>query len=188
MAGMPEQTELTPLRARFLLRDGRELSCQVSDLSSRGALFHCAEPVAAGAPLVAYIEDVGRVEGIAGEATVNGFAVHFTLTGLKLARIEQNLRWLGLKQQGLASEERRNTRFNPDSGAVRLVLGGEELSCEVLDISLSGAAIRSPVRPELGSCVELGKTRGRVIRHMANGFAIEFLTPLEQVDLQRGLR
>ena len=137
---------------------------------------------------MAYIEGFGRVEGVAGEAIDNGFSVHFTLTGPKRARLEQNLRWLSLKQRGLASEERRNTRFNPDTGAARLTLGGEEHPCEVLDISLSGAAIRSHFRPELGSCVLLGKTRGRVIRHMANGFAVEFLAPLEQADLQHSLR
>lgn len=177
-------TALPPLPGRFLLRDGREFSCEVVDPGISGALFRCTEPVSSGAPLIAYVEGLSRVEGIAGEAAEGGFQVHFALKGPRLARLTQSLDWLRLRQLGLASEERRGTRFQPGTGVARVTFGGgEDHACEVLDISLSGAAIRCGVRPEPGSCVWLGKTRGRVIRHMADGFAIEFLAPLEQGEL-----
>ncbi len=177
-------TALPPLPARFLLRDGREFSCEVVDPGISGARFRCREAVSSGAHLIAYIEGLGRLEGIAGEAVEGGFQVHFALKGARLARLMQGLDWLRLRQLGLASEERQDTRFQPGNGVARVTFGsGEDHACEVLDISLSGAAIRCGVRPEPGSCVWLGKTRGRVIRHMADGFAIEFLAPLQQGEL-----
>lgn len=186
---MTNAVELPPLPARFMLRDGRELSCHVTDVTGSGALFHCGEPVCEGASLIAYVEGLGRIEGVTGQATDGGFPVHFALTGARLARLEQNLRWLTLKQMGLASEERHGTRFQPGAGVAHVKLdGGTDHPCEVLDISLSGAAIRSEVRPELGSCVLLGRTRGRVIRHLADGFAMEFVAPLEQGALHHSLR
>jgi hypothetical protein len=53
----------------------------------------------------------------------------------------------------------------------------------VLDISLSGAALRTAVLPCLGTCVSLGKMRGRVVRYHECGIAIEFLKPLERTTL-----
>lgn len=177
-----------PLAARFMLADGQEFSCTVTNLHRGGALFLSAEPIPEGMSLIAYVEGLGRVEGKTGETVDGGFPVHFALTGPRLARLEQNLRWLSLRQQGLASEQRHGTRFAPHDGHARITLvSGEEHACEVMDISLSGAAIKCGVRPEPGSCVHLGKTRGRVIRHLADGFALEFIAPLESAELRHGL-
>jgi hypothetical protein len=46
----------------------------------------------------------------------------------------------------------------------------------VLDISLSGAAVRTKVRPSVGSMVHLGNMRARVVRHLEDGIALEFAT------------
>jgi hypothetical protein len=43
-------------------------------------------------------------------------------------------------------------------------------------LSLSGAAIECDVKPAIKSGVLLGPIRGRVVRHFADGFAIEFAT------------
>jgi hypothetical protein len=43
-------------------------------------------------------------------------------------------------------------------------------------MSLSGAAVAIPAAqlPAVGTLVTLGKTAGRVVRHIEDGFAIEF--------------
>lgn len=187
--GGTDETPLPPLAARFLLRDGREFSCLATHFTTSGAHFQCHVPIPEGSSLIAYVEGVGRVEGVTGEAADEGFPVHFSLKGPRLTRLEQNLHWLSLKQRGLASEERHGTRFQPGTGTARVTLGsGEEHGCEVLDMSLSGAAIRTDARPEVGSCVLLGRMRGRVVRHLADGFAIEFMAPLQQGELHHSLR
>jgi hypothetical protein len=44
----------------------------------------------------------------------------------------------------------------------------------VLDVSLSGAAVQARDKPAIGTPVTLGRTPGRVVRHLETGFAIEF--------------
>lgn len=54
---------------------------------------------------------------------------------------------------------------------------GTNVACRVIDLSQSGAAIgvSSELRPPIGVVVTVGKTQGRVVRHIEDGFAIEFM-------------
>jgi hypothetical protein len=66
----------------------------------------------------------------------------------------------------------------------RLILSnGTNIACRVIDMSLSGAAIAVPPAqlPPIGAAVTVGKTPGRVVRHIDDGFAIEF-TRLQHPD------
>ena len=48
-------------------------------------------------------------------------------------------------------------------------------------MSESGAGIATDQRPPIGALVTLGKVQGRVVRHLEDGFAIEF-TRLQHPD------
>jgi hypothetical protein len=60
---------------------------------------------------------------------------------------------------------------------------GNNVACRVIDLSQSGAAIAiaPELRPAVGVMVTLGKTQGRVVRHIDDGFALEF-TRLQHQD------
>jgi hypothetical protein len=49
------------------------------------------------------------------------------------------------------------------------------MTCRIIDMSLSGAAIAAENRPLLKSQVMLGKVLSRVVRNLEEGFAIEFV-------------
>ncbi len=51
---------------------------------------------------------------------------------------------------------------------------GDVHDCRVIDVSLSGASISSPLRPQIGTAVVLGRMRGHVVRHHGQGWAIQF--------------
>ncbi len=51
---------------------------------------------------------------------------------------------------------------------------GVTIPCRVMDVSLSGAAVATEVAVPIGSPVTLGRTQGRVVRHLEGGFAMEF--------------
>ena len=53
--------------------------------------------------------------------------------------------------------------------------GGRQIDCRVIDMSLSGAAVAAPHRPPIRAHVTLGRVQGRVVRHIDDGFALEFL-------------
>jgi hypothetical protein len=52
---------------------------------------------------------------------------------------------------------------------------GEHISCDVLDISLDGVSLRTRIRPPVGEIVNLGRTRGRVVRHHIDGIAVQYV-------------
>jgi len=69
----------------------------------------------------------------------------------------------------------RAKRVKIDRGTTQLMLGnGEAYPCRVLDLSLSGAALEIADRPAIGERVRVGRTDGRVVRHTAEGIAVEF--------------
>lgn len=174
--------------ARLLLPGGAERRCEVTAIDPDSALFLSEETVREGTPVVAYIEEIGRVDGSAGEPGLRGFWVNFNFADSRRPRFERHLRWLIRKERGQAAAERRHTRYEPRDTSARFCLpGGREQACEVIDISLSGAGLRSRVKPSIGSPVTLGRMKGRVVRHFEDGFAIEFLTPLERSDLDSAL-
>jgi hypothetical protein len=55
------------------------------------------------------------------------------------------------------------------------------VTCRVIDLSSSGAALKTDQRPDIGALVTIGKTTGRVVRHLEEGFAVEF-TRLQHPD------
>ncbi|MFO1132605.1 MAG: PilZ domain-containing protein [Hyphomicrobiales bacterium] len=174
--------------ARLLLAGGRELHCEVTAVDPDSALFLLSERPPEGTPLIAYIDEVGRVDGNVGEADDRGFWVNFSLTGGRQTRFARHLRWLIRRDRGQAAAERRHTRFEAAGKKVHFSLpGGREQPCELIDISLSGAGLRSPVRPSVGSPVAVGRMKARVVRHFEDGFAVEFLTPLDRSDLDSAL-
>jgi hypothetical protein len=173
---------------RFMLPDMTEHPCQVTNLSLDGATFITDKVALVGQQIVAYIDDIGRVEGISADAVAGGFRVLFSLAGARRERFASRLTWLANKN-AKTQEHRRHARYEPKDTSSNITLpDGRVYACEVIDISLSGAAVKVDVVPSLGTHVMLGKMRGRVVRYLPTGVAIEFLRALEQAQLQEQVR
>ena len=72
-------------------------------------------------------------------------------------------------------DQARHGRIVPRNPVGRLILpNGLNLTCRIIDVSKSGAGIATDQRPPIGALVTLGKVQGRVVRHLEDGFAIEF--------------
>ena len=82
------------LFGRFMLPDSSEHGCQVSDISIEGATFVAGVVPDKGQPLVAYLEQLGRVEAIAGDPIDGGFRVTFDQTGTRRERLATRVGWL----------------------------------------------------------------------------------------------
>ena len=92
------------------------------------------------------------------------------------------LTWLANRNILNLPEDRRHGRFVPKIAGARLIMpNGTNIGVRIIDLSLSGAGIATTQRPEVGSLVSLGKIPGRVVRHLEDGFAIEF-TRLQHPD------
>lgn len=177
------------LFGRFMLPDMSEHPCQVHTITIDGAIFITEQMVSSGQSIVAYLEEVGRIEATSSDLLEGGFRVTFSLTGARRDRLESRLRWLVEKQTGSGAEDRRHLRYEPKDARSQLTMpDGREYFCEVIDISLTGAAIKVDVMPSLGTQILLGKMRGRVVRYLENGVGIEFVKPLERTQLTEQVR
>ena len=168
---------------RFMLPDMSEHACQVVEVTPLGATFLTENIPQIGQTLVAYLEDIGRVEAISTVEVQGGFRVEFTLQGPRLERLQQRIAWLKNRDPD-DDTGRRHARFEPSEKQSQISLpDGRVYNCEVIDISVSGAAIKTEVVPSVGTYLMLGKMRGRVVRYIDQGVAIEFVKQLDRGQL-----
>src|SRR5580700_5958967 len=164
------------LLGRYMLPDRREFPCQVINMSPGGMAL--IAPVAGnpGERVIAYVDHVGRLEGIIARQFDNGFAMTIAATARKRDKLAAQLTWLANRGILGLPEDRHHGRITPRNPMARLILpNGVNLSCRVIDISQSGAAVKSDQRPDIGALVTIGKTPSRVVRHIEEGFAVEFI-------------
>lgn len=184
-----QMPEYPVLFARFMLPDLSEHACQVTGLSIDSATFLTNYAPVGGLQIVAYLEDVGRVEGVSAETVTGGFRVVFPHAGARRERFAARLEWLKDRTGAAGPDSRRHTRFEPADTKSHITLpDGRIYPCEVIDISLSGAALKVDVIPGLGTYIMLGKMRGRIVRYLENGIAMEFVKALEGRQLSEQVR
>lgn len=157
------------LHVRFLLQDGTEHGGVVSDVSVGGMNIVSDATPAEGSIIIAYVEDLGRLEGIVARVDDHGIAIRLTLSALRRDKLEERL------GSGRKTHEGRRYQRDAADGITRILRAdGRELSGRVIDLSLGGVSVETAEWPPLGEQVIVGKMRGRVVRHHETGFAIEF--------------
>jgi hypothetical protein len=170
------------LLGRYMLPDRREFPCQVVNMSPGGMAL--IAPVAAqpSERVIAYVDHLGRLEGHVARSLPNGFAMTISATPRKRDKLAAQLTWLANRHILGLPEDRRRGRIAPRNPVARLILpNGINVSCRIIDVSQSGAGIATDQRPAIGALVTLGKVQGRVVRHLEDGFAVEF-TRLQHPD------
>lgn len=160
---------------RFMLEDRSEHPCQVIDMSPGNALLRAERIGQPGEKIIAYLDHIGRVEGIVTRTQEDGFAITLIASDRKRDKIAAQLTWLANKHELDLPEDRRHERVAPRNPlSVLKLMDGREYPCRIIDLSLSGAAVEIEVKPALGVQVTLGNMRGQVVRHFQDGLAIEF--------------
>jgi hypothetical protein len=170
------------LLGRYMLPDRREFPCQVVNMSPGGMALIAPMPGEMGERIIAYVDHLGRLEGRITRSLQNGFAMTIAATPRKRDKLAAQLTWLANRNILGLPEDRRHGRIVPRNPMAQLILpNGVNLTCRIIDVSESGAGIATSERPPAGALVTLGKVQGRVVRHLEDGFAIEF-TRLQHSD------
>ena len=171
---------------RFMREDKQEYPCQVINMSAGGMAMLAPVTCQPGERIVAYLDNLGRIEGIVARAFEGGFAVRILASLYKRERIVNLLTWLvNQKSLGLG-EERKHERVVPRINASKLILPNGDLhNCRVIDVSLSDASVACAVKPPAGTVVILGRMRGRVVRHHDQGVALQFIELQDPDNLAR---
>lgn len=172
------------LAARCLFENRHETVCRIVDMSVGGA---AVEAPALGTPrerLVAYVDEIGRLEGRIVRRFAGGFAFAWETTPSRRDKLADRLTWIANRARLGLGEERRHERLAPARPWSQLVFAdGARARCRILDVSTSGAAVDCELRPHLGERVLLGRTSGRVVRVASAGIGIEFLDPQSDAAL-----
>jgi len=164
------------LLGRYMLPDRREFPCQVINMSPGGLALLAPGIGNVGDRVIAYLDHIGRVEGKITRIIDNGFAMTIGATARKRDKLAAQLTWLANRDILNLPEDRRHDRIVPRNPIAVLTLDdGTKMTCRIIDLSLSGAAISAETRPPMRSQVMLGRVAARVIRNLEDGFAIEFV-------------
>lgn len=165
------------LLGRFMLENRSEYPCRIRDISPGDAAVLAAAQTRLGERVIFYVDHLGRMEGMVRRLFQGGFAVDLSMSDRKREKMAAQLTWLANRHELNLPEDRRHERIQPKNPMIDIALDdGRKYKVKIIDLSLSGAAVQSAVRPAIGSRIVLGHTQGRVVRHLEEGFAIEFAT------------
>lgn len=176
------------LFGRFMLEDKSEYACQITDMSPGSAGFGTRCPGKLGERIVVYADHIGRFEGKISRIFNDGFAMAVEASDRKKDKLAAKLTWLSNQNELGLPEDRRHDRVVPRDPTSDLVLeDGRKYPCKIIDLSMSGAAVKSEVKPAIGSIATLGSMRGRVVRHFDDGVALEFFAVQKKESLSNFL-
>lgn len=173
------------LTARCMFEDRREATCRVLDMSVGGAAIEAPAQGHARERVVAYVDEIGRIEGRIVRRFSGGFAITWNATPARQDKLAERLTWI-LNRARLGFEEgRRHDRIVPARPWSSLVFAdGTRVRCRIVDVSPSGAAIHTDLRPAIGEPVFLGRMSGTVVRSGEGSVGIEFDHHQSRNDLQ----
>lgn len=174
------------LLGRCMFTDQRECPCQVLEISPGDASFTSSVAGEIGERVIAYIDDIGRLEGVIVDKSEHGFLMSISASERKRDKLADILTWLANRHVLSLEEDRRHLRRSPRrSDASVLFPDGVTHNCRVIDMSLSGAALATSLRPPLGSSVRLGRIGARVVRHFEDGIGIEFMRLMSDTAIEQ---
>lgn len=175
-----------PLLGRFMRQNREEYPCQIVNVSAGGLAVKAMVTLEPHEHLVLYIDTLGRIEGKVARTFQDGFALELTASGYKREKIANQLTWLVNKDKLSSIDDRKHDRFAPRNSKAKLTLEDETvLDCEIVDISLGGAAVIVEPAPETGQLVILGFIRGQVVRHSGNTVSIQFADIQDPATIER---
>ncbi len=163
------------LPGRYMLADGKEFDCQIVDVSPVGVAIRGPLAGDLGERVVAYVEELGRIEGVIVRRSSDGFAMELRVSSNKQHKLATRIDWLVRRQAEGLPERRSFARVDQDQERTTLQLSdGREFAAALIDVSSNSAALEVDVTPRVGAAVIVGKRRAHVSRHFAGGIAVAF--------------
>jgi len=154
-----------------------EAMCTVQDISPGDVALRCDLKEEPTGRAVIYLDNLGSFESPLIRAANGGFVMTFSRSLQKREKLADQLT-LEVNRHLLGdSDLRRYDRVEAVSGSYTHFTRstGEQIRCEVLDLSLTGVSVRTEHRPPVGEHILICHRAGRVARHHADGMGIEFL-------------
>jgi hypothetical protein len=172
------------LMGRYMLESRREYPCQTINISPGGMALVAPVPGTIGERVVAYLDQLGRVEGKVVRLLPNGFAVTFSATIRKRDKLAAQLTWLANRQILGIPEDRRHDRVQPRNSRTIVTLdNGSQTIARLIDVSTSGAGVSTELKLEMGQRIVVGRLPAKVVRVFEGGVAVEFGRILTEAEI-----
>ena len=124
-----------------------------------------------------YVESLGLIRGVISRAMGPTSEMDIEMTPNERSKLAARILWADMQAGFRGTDLRRFPRFEPTHPESSIRLPDGSLSeCRIANISPTGAAIISSLRPPLSTAVILGQIHSEIRRHTNDGFAVEFLT------------
>ena len=174
------------LLGRCMFQDRRECPCQLLEISPGDASLASPFCGQTGERVIVYLDNLGRLEGEIIERLDGRFVMSISASQRKRDRLADTLTWLANRHVLNLAEDRRHLRRTPKRSDATIALpDGATHACRVIDMSLSGAAVATALRPPIGSPVRLGRIGARVVRHFEDGIGIEFMRLMSDAAIEQ---
>jgi hypothetical protein len=161
----------------YIPANQEEAICTVEDISPGDASLLCQLRQEPKGRAVIYLDTLGRFEGPIVRARSGSFVMTFTCSVQKREKLADQL-MIEMNRQLLDDADlRRYDRVEAATGSLTHFTRstGEQIRCEVIDLSLSGVSLRTDLKAPIGEHILIGHRAGRVARHHEDGIGIEFL-------------
>jgi hypothetical protein len=165
----------------------RTFSCRTSRVSPYRMMVDVPVVGKVGDYLTSFFPDFGKLDGTISDTRPGCFLLELDVTYAMREKLANKLTWLeGKLNDPQIFDRRAHPRVIPARSRSTLTLAdGAIHECNVIDMSVSGAAISNPLSLEIGTPLAIGACVGRIVRVFAGGFAIEFAEVQNQNDLER---
>jgi len=163
----------------------RTFACRTSRVSPFRMMVDVPVVGRIGDHVTPYFSDFGMLDGRISDTTAGGFLLELSMDKATREKMAGQLTWLEKKQKDSSVRDARmQARIIPASPHSALTFAdGTIHSCFVIDMSESGAAVSASVQPAIGTPLAVGTCVGRVVRHLPDGFAVQFVEPQNRADL-----
>ncbi len=165
--------------------ESRQFACRAVNISP--SIIALTAPVTAkvGVRVIADIEQLGRVKGSIFRVFDLGFAMNIEAGAQEREMLAIKIDWIERNKDFEIRDHRSHARFIPRRPLSTLTLAdGSKVSCFVIDISVTGAAISADFVPKIGSVLAVGSVPGRVVRFVPGGFAVQFVQLQERQEVE----
>ena len=170
------------LLGRYMLPDRREFPCQVVNMSPGGMALIAPVSGSPGERIIAYVDHLGRLEGQIARLFRNGFAMTISATARKRDKLAAQADLAGQSPYSRAAGRPAPRPYGaaqpgrpPDPAERRQPHLPDHRRIGIRRRHRQGAAAADR------RAGYSGKVQGRVVRHLEDGFAIEF-TRLQHPD------
>jgi hypothetical protein len=161
--------------------------CRTSRVSPYRMLVDVPVTGKVGDHLTSYFRDFGKLDGHISDTGPGSFLLELDVNYPTRERLANKLAWLeGKLRDPQTLDQREHPRVIPAQPRSSLTLAdGTILECDIIDMSLGGAAVSAELQPEVGTALAVGACVGRVVRVFPNGFAVQFIEKQKEQDLAR---